>query len=193
MRSLLNTEINRAERGEGGWHEKSKTGSLYKVQSRGPNWDMSSMGVKRAEKRRQRALNSAPISPRFSASGKFGGEPGLSSAPVTHARQICTFDHISTNTRPPGIERALFQQCLENLHLASPRLPSPATNISPPSSQRSHFTSTTPQPTPTISNISAFNPPHKTLSIRQNGTTGAANLALLQLNSAKEPVKTVEP
>jgi len=55
MRSLLNTEINRAERGEGGWHEKSKTGSLYKVQSRGPNWDMSSMGVKGAEKRRQRA------------------------------------------------------------------------------------------------------------------------------------------
>jgi hypothetical protein len=107
--------------------------------------------------------------------------------------QIYIFGHISTNTRPPGIARALFQQCLENLHLASPQLPSPATNISLPSSQRSHFTSTTPQPTPTISSINAFNPPHKTLSIRQNGTTEAANLALLQLNSAKEPVKTAEP
>lgn len=130
---------------------------------------------------------------RSRASCKFGGEPVALIYSFTRARRIYTFDHISTNTRPPGIERALFRQCLENLHLASPRLPSPATNTSPPSSQRSHFTSTTPQPTPTISSISDFNLPHKTLLIRQSGTTGAANLALLQLNSAKEPVKIVEP
>jgi hypothetical protein len=118
---------------------------------------------------------------RSRASCKFGGEPVALIYSFTRARRIYTFDHISTNTRPPGIERA------------SPRLPSPATNTSPPSSQRSHFTSTTPQPTPTISSISGFNLPHKTLLIRQNGTTGAANLALLQLNSAKEPVKIAEP
>jgi hypothetical protein len=52
---------------------------------------------------------------------------------------------------------------------------------------------TIPQPTPTISNINAFNPRRKTRSTRQNGTTEAANLALLQPSSAKEPAKTVVP